>query len=322
MGSASYISVIERYHEYRDAIRELLASILTGVAERRLLHDPAARGEALRCLAAHYPFVDILFTLDASGLQTSQNVGSQPSASACDPVASEVAGRDRSQRPYFVLARAQEGVVVTEPYLSSASRKLCLSTAIRTVDAQGVVCGYIVLDIDLSKIIEFLMGDTARRRFQGPFKMIYSLIVLGLMLVVAVLLYNAFDQLFELTQAESRGIDRRLHPFGVVIFLTLALAVFDLGKTVLEEEVLMHKDVYRHSSTRRTITRFIAAILIAVSIEALLLMFKSALGDGDYVVKAVWMMFAAVGLLVGLGVYVHLGAKAEIALRGQRGGAR
>jgi len=73
----------------------------------------------------------------------------------------------------------------------------------------------------------------------------------------------------------------------------------------------MHKDIFRHSSTRRTITRFVGAILIAVSIESLLLMFKAALGEGDQLVKAVWMMLAAVGLLIGLGIYVYLGSKAE-----------
>jgi len=36
MSEMSYISVIERYHEYRDAIRELLASIVTGVGDKRL----------------------------------------------------------------------------------------------------------------------------------------------------------------------------------------------------------------------------------------------------------------------------------------------
>ncbi|UJF22687.1 hypothetical protein [Shewanella sp. OMA3-2] len=67
--------------------------------------------------------------------------------------------------------------------------------------------------------------------------------------------------------------------FGIIIFLILALAIFDLGKTILEEEVLMHKDIFRHSSTRRTITCFISTILIAISIEALLTMFKASLGE-------------------------------------------
>ena len=73
----------------------------------------------------------------------------------------------------------------------------------------------------------------------------------------------------------------------------------------------MHKDVFRHSSTRRTITRFIAAILIAVSIEALLTMFKASLGEVELMKSAVWMMLSVVGLLLGLGGYVYLGAKAE-----------
>ena len=81
----------------------------------------------------------------------------------------------------------------------------------------------------------------------------------------------------------------------------------------------MHKDIFRHSSTRRTITRFVAAILIVVSIESLLLMFKAALGHGGNMLPAVWMMLTAIGLLVGLGIYVYLGAQAEVALLKQRG---
>ncbi len=70
-------------------------------------------------------------------------------------------------------------------------------------------------------------------------------------------------------------------------------------------------DLFPFHLTRRTITRFMAAIMIAVSIEALLLMFKSAIGAGDYLTSATWMMLSAVALMVGLGLYVYLGAKAE-----------
>jgi len=40
MADMSYISIIERYHEYRGAIHELLASILSGVLEEKLFTDP------------------------------------------------------------------------------------------------------------------------------------------------------------------------------------------------------------------------------------------------------------------------------------------
>lgn len=314
MSDISYISVIERYHEYRATLRELLASILTGVADRRLLEDEQQRQKAIRSIQEHYPFIDLLFTLDPAGIQTSDNLG----AIGAETSSLSARGKDRSQRPYFQLAQASSDVIITEPYLSSASRNLCISTAVRLEGANHDTAGYIVLDSDLAEIIGFLMGDTLRRRFQPFFKAIYIMIVLGLFSVVGILLYSAFSEMAPLFLHGESVQDAHLTPFGVIIFLTLGLAIFDLGKTTLEEEVLMHKDIFRHSSTRRTITRFMAAILIAVSIEALLMMFKSALGTDQDMMPAVWMMLAAVGLLIGLGLYVYYGARAEKILLGAR----
>lgn len=317
MVAASYISIIERYHEYKNAIRELLGSILSGIDQARLCSDPASLAAMLCSIREHYPFVELLYTLDASGIQNSPNVN-------CTSMRGQRKltglGMDRSQRPYFRLARDAQNSVVTEPYLSSASRNLCISAATKCLDSEGAVLGYIVVDIDLTRTVEFFMGDAARRRFAPAFRIVYSIIVIGLFAVVCLLLYSAYADVFLVLRGDVH--DLKIHPFGIVIFLTLALAIFDLGKTILEEEVLMHKDIFRHSSTRRTITRFVAAILIAVSIEALLMMFKSALGESDHMLEAVWMMLTAIGLLIGLGIYVYLGAHAEVALRTQRSAGR
>jgi len=309
MSAMSYINSIERYHEYSSAIRELLASIVVGIAERRMLNDVGKQAKSVKSLAEHYPFIDLLYVLNPQGIQISDNITQKGKPL----VGSSGEGKDRSQRPYYLLAKNSDAVVVTEPYFSSVSRRLCISAAASVKTDNQEIEGYVVLDIDLGETIEFLMGDTLRRSFMPFFKVIYILIVLGLFAVVAALLHSAFGEMMQLYGGQESP-DVKLKPFGVIIFLTLALAVFDLGKTMLEEEVLMHKDIFRHSSTRRTITRFIAAILIAVSIEALLLMFKAALGDGHNLLQAVWMMLAAVGLLVGLGLYVFLGAKAEAVL--------
>lgn len=323
MGTASHLNVIEQYHDNRSAIRELMASMLTGIADARLLYDEESQRRTLDCLSAQFPFVELLYTLDPAGIQTSDNLSSRSVHGGCEAKIGSGRGKDRSQRPYYLLARGSAEVAVTDPYLSSASRDLCLSAAVESRAPDGGVAGYVVVDVSLCKAVEFLMGDTARRRFQPVFRGFYVLIVLGLMAVVAALLTAAYAELIPLVTGQVDGAEKHLKPFGIIIFLTLALAIFDLGKTVLEEEVLMHKDIYRHSSTRRTITRFMAAILIAVSIESLLLMFKSVLGEGEHLAEAVWVMFAATTLLIGLGVYVYLGAQAEYRLRLMRrpGGA-
>jgi hypothetical protein len=314
MPAMSYLANIERYHEHRGAIRDLLASILTGIINEHLFTDPLALRRAISEIHKLYPFAEMIYTLDSKGIQSSANIVEGRSDSS---TSTQGKHKDRSQRPYFLLAKENEGVVVTDPYLSIDSRNLCVSAALKWLDGDGRATGYLILDIDLGETIEFLMGDTDRRRFVPVFRLIYSIIVVGLFAVVVVLLYGAFHEVY-LLFGGAQGADLHLKPFGIVIFLTLGLAIFDLGKTVLEEEVLAHKDIFRHSSTRRTITRFIAAILIAVSIEALLLMFKAVLGTGEHLLAAVSMMMTAVGLLIGLGIYVFLGARAEAILLQQR----
>jgi hypothetical protein len=310
MSHMSYIHLLERYHDHQAAIGDLLASILTGIAENGVLEDTEALQSAVNAISDRYPFVDLVYALDAQGTQITGNL-----VNSRKGLPRTGKGVDRSQRPYFRQVQAADDLVVTDPYLSSAGRHLCLSAALPQRDGDGNLRGYLVLDADLAGIVAFLLGDSTRRRFQPFFKAVYSLIVVGLLAVVGVLLTFSFQELVAL--APGGGHDetaKHLKPFGVIIFLTLSLAIFDLAKTILEEEVLTHKDIFRHSSTRRTITRFIAAILIAVSIESLLLMFKAALGDGTGLLPAVGMMLTVVGLLIALGLYVYLGSRAEVHL--------
>jgi hypothetical protein len=288
-----------------------MASIFAGAFDKNLFNDELLLKYSLQWITKHYPFVELMFTLDSHGVQTSKNISNNM---AYNRSMNKDLGVDRSYRPYYIKANENEGIVVTEPYLSSSSFNLCISTALKYINKSGEVVGILVIDIDLAHAIEFLMGDRKRKKFHPFFISIYTFIVIGLFFIVGILLFSAGSEIISLI-IDPTPDDIQLKPFGIIIFLTLALAIFDLGKTTIEEEVLMQKDILRHSSTRRTITRFMATILIAVSIEALLLMFKSVLGSSEYLVNAVAMMATSVGLLIGLGIYVYLGAKAETLLK-------
>jgi len=310
----NYIGALERYHEYKTAINDLLASLVTGIVDPVLFSDREELIRAIYFLQQNYPFVNLAYTLDNDGIQTSENISKQRTRHASVKNKQSYYGIDRSHRPYFLLAKNQESAIVTEPYLSNDSHNLCISAAMRCHSPDNKTAGYIVVDVDLVDVISYLMGDIRRQQFHPFFALVYSLVVAGLFFVVGILLFSAATEMAKLLSLESHQ-NLYLGSFGIIIFLTLALAVFDLGKTTLEEEILLRKDIFRHSSTRRTITRFVAAILIAVSIEALLLMFKSVLGNAEYLLHAVAMMAAAIGLLIGLGIYVYLGAKAEAILK-------
>ncbi|QLE09822.1 general glycosylation pathway protein [Pseudoalteromonas sp. SCSIO 43101] len=301
MARMSYLSAIERYEEQQVLIHNLLLSILASV------QASLTNKQEYQQLVNQYPFLELQYCLNEQGIQQGYNVCFKRQYKK--KLAHVGAGQDLSARPYFLLASASPDPHFTSPYISTATKHLCISV-IKMIPSEKGKQQFLVIDVCLTELIEFIMGDIKRARMTPYFRVGYGLIVGCLFCLVIYLLYKVFAGMVDLVLNEDIQSDP-LKPFTIIIFVTLALAIFDLGKTILEEEILMHKDIFRHSSTRRTITRFISTILIAVSIEALLTMFKAALGQTEYVIPAVLMMFAVVGLLIALAIYVYLGAKAE-----------
>ncbi len=312
MSKMSHINVMEKYEEHRESIHHLLGSILSCFANEKMFEQSQKELSALfTSLNDYYPFVSILYLLDENGRQICHNIAN----THFKHTQAIGEGIDRSQRPYFLSAIKSDLPAITEPYLSTVGRELCLSASTKIYDEKGTLKGYIILDIDLNEMLIFFTGESKRVYFEPFFKAMYSLIVFGLFLVSLFLIYSSAVECYRIFYSLIRDRLSIEIPFGMVIYLTLALAIFDLGKTILEEEVLLYKDISRHSSTRRTITRFIAAIIIAISIEALLMVFKSALhGKEEHIIGAVWIILAAGVLLLSLGVYIYLSSKSEALL--------
>lgn len=301
MTPRNYLYLLKKYDEYQAQIARLLESIVTSFSPNKLEANDDQLRDVVKRLHDSYPFVELIYLLDEKGVQTTESAASP---TVPDPKRREPGlGSDRSKRVYYMLARDNEATAtVTQPYLSSATHQLAISAVQRFIDNNNAVC-YLVINFNLEKLITFLNGDSLRRMVHPFFQVIYGIIGGMLVLVSGLLIFSAGSSLFEVVHEHTNTATQAFH---LVILVTLGLAIFDLGKTILEEEVLLHKDVHHTGSTRRTISRFMSAIVIAVSIESLLLMFKSLLGDATHLNSAVLMLFAAVALLVGLGAYLKL----------------
>lgn len=279
--------------------------MMTSLNTATLLYDREAQQEVINNLNYSYPFVELIYSLDAQGIQLMDSVYSPTVSDRKRRSFSK--GSDRSKRPYVIVAREQfNRVVVTQPYLSTATHQLSISGVQHLVIEEDKDLGYLVLNFNLQKLITYLNGDGLRSYFHPWFQVVYGLIGCMLVLVSALLLYSAAESMFKVFED---GNHIATSAFGIVIIITLGMSIFDLGKTILEEEVLLNKDIHHHDTTRRTISRFMAAIIIAVSIEALLLMFKSLLYGSNgsvQLINAVWMLLAAVAMMSGLGVYLWL----------------
>lgn len=91
--------------------------------------------------------------------------------------------------------------------------------------------------------------------------------------------------------------------FESTIAITLALAIFDLAKTLIEQEVL-GRTKKEEGGIQKTMVRFLGSIIIALAIEALMLVFKLAIGDLSQMVYAIYLIGGVSLLLLGLSVYL------------------
>ncbi len=98
---------------------------------------------------------------------------------------------------------------------------------------------------------------------------------------------------------------------GTVGYVIIAIAVFDVAKFLIEEEVLNGRERRIASEARRSLTKFISTIAIAIFLEALVTVFRVSAGDVTQLLYPTLLLVAATLLIIGLGLYQRLSATVE-----------
>jgi hypothetical protein len=130
------------------------------------------------------------------------------------------------------------------------------------------------------------------------------LLVLAVGLVVAGL-RDAADAVFATGESAADAI---LDILGYVI---VAIAVFDVAKYLFEDEVRRGAEKRSAAEARRSLTKFLSTILIALFLEGLVLVFKTAREDVAQMGYPVALIGVSVLVLVGLGIFQRLSATVE-----------
>jgi hypothetical protein len=94
-------------------------------------------------------------------------------------------------------------------------------------------------------------------------------------------------------------------------YTVIAIAVFDVGKYLLEEEAIRAREMRRADEARRSLTKFISTIAIAVFLEGLVAVFEAGKKDVPMMIYPTLLLFTGVMLVVGLGIYQRLSASVE-----------
>ena len=93
--------------------------------------------------------------------------------------------------------------------------------------------------------------------------------------------------------------------------LTIAVVAFELGQTVLEEEVQREAQVSAPTRVRRFLSRFMVVVVVALAIESLVSVFEFAHDDPSRLPAAASIAVGAGVLLAAWGIFIRLNRSAE-----------
>lgn len=208
-----------------------------------------------------------------------------------------------SKKQLFSKIKLQEDTIfVSNPYISSHTGNMCITAA------KPVEGGYLIFDFNLLSVLKSMSLIELNKPFDGLSKIIYGLIGFSLLVMALVLLVYGGKIL-----VESIVLGGFLHEIGSIftpiIAITLALAIYDLAKTILEREVFYKNYTELDNAEDKVLNKFLTSIIIALSIEALMVVFKITLSDFSKMTYALSLILGISSLILAMAVYRWLSAK-------------
>ena len=242
---------------------------------------------------------DRFYDLDGSGYQISEGL-----IFSSKPELSMQKGEDRSFRSYYREVVKQRGAYLSDPYPGSYNNKLFVTMAVPIFDSYKNLKFIVCCDILLGDVLKLTNPSSVDSLFGQASRLSYFLINSTLFLIAMVLFYFGAKSLI--------FTDFRLHDTSKIlestILLTLALALVDLTKAYFEEEILGWHE--KNTTNSKTMIKFLSSIIIALAIEALMLVFKFSITFPEKIIYPVFLIAVIALLVIALGFYIYITKKA------------
>ncbi len=151
-------------------------------------------------------------------------------------------------------------------------------------------------------------------------RIVFGLAGTLLMLLAAALgFYGIYDFVASASGSLAAGGEALLRAIG---YLVVAIAVFDVSKYLIEEEVVRGRELRAASEARRSLTKFVSTIAIAVFLEGLVTVFRVSKDQVAEMIYPTLLLITGILIVLGLGVYQRLSASVEreVEHRDQRDG--
>jgi hypothetical protein len=185
-------------------------------------------------------------------------------------------------------------------YLSSVY--LCSTNGNPTITATKKVGDNLIsFNFNLSKLLSDLKYINSSNFFNFMTKFIYASIGYSLSLFAMILIiYSLYNFAYH---SYIGDVEIFQLIFKSTIALTLGLAVFDLAKNLLEHEVVFKEQFNEAHGSNKLLEKFLISIIIALSIESLMTVFKIALTDYKDILYAVYLIIAVSVMIIALSYF-------------------
>jgi len=295
------IREIQEYGEIRTKARAYLCYIMSrhssniGFADENIEEHVKRQLEGLKEVI---PTAEVFYAIDSQGTQIDKNVSKNRKLNA------QREGVDFSERAYFYKTVVEQRCILTDPYPSLATNNLVVTSSFPVYDKMGNLLYILCVDIALENILKMVHPSSIDSTFGVYSKIVYAAFSLALLMVALLLFVKGVSSFLDLgMHVDTIDINAM---FKATILLTLSLAIFDLVKAIFEEEVLGKERKEGAGDGHQTMIRFLGSIIIALSIEALMLVFKFAITEPEKLVSAVYLILGVTALMLGLSVYIKV----------------
>ena len=189
----------------------------------------------------------------------------------------------------------------SSPYISSATRNTCITLTIKEGD------NIIFFDFKLETLLERLELIELNKPFHTLTKFFYGVAGFSMVtLALFIIIYSLVGFFASLLIHNDFTLDAIFKP---IIALTLGIAIFDLAKTILEQEVFFKSYSRNAKVDTKMVTKFLITIIIALSIEGLMVVFKIAIEDYHAMINALYLITGISLIIMALSVFIYLTSK-------------
>ncbi len=278
--------IITIYTEYRNSTQFYLRNTL------EKFHPDSLNAQNMKRFFEFEKAAEMIYAVSPSFVQSTPSFGRKEDDENRQ-------GADKSF--YFKwVSFIDEPIHVSNPYLNHMTGRPTLTVVKQEEDY------YLVVDFDMLKLLEELRLIEHNTVLDKVNKIVMGLggLLLGIVSVFLIL-YGAY--IFGGILFMHHDQNEVMHKiFTSIISITIGLAIYDLAKTMIENEVLFKTLDYGVEMQSKTLGKFLTSIIIALSIESLMAVFKIVLDDYSKIINAFYLIIGVTLLIVGTGVYNYL----------------